>query len=107
MRRFLQISGLLITGQAVLWTIVATLSRRFSPRLDSIFQWFVLAYLPTIRVVELNGNYVGDSNIIVPIFYGVLLGIPIYGIVAAALVCLVERLIYRRSPGDAADSTRN
>jgi hypothetical protein len=91
MRRFLQLAGLLIAGQALLWTIVAGLSGWLSPRLDPIFEVFVFAYLPTIRVVELRGDYVGDSNIIYPIYYGVLLGIPIYGIIAAAAVCLIKR----------------
>jgi hypothetical protein len=62
-----------------------------SPRLDHIFEVFVFAYLPTIRAVELTGNYVNESNIILPIFYGVLLGIPIYGIVVASAVCLIKR----------------
>lgn len=90
MRKFLQIAGLLIVGQSLLWVIVARLSIWLSPRLDPIFEVFVLAYLPTIRLVELKGNYVGDSNIIKPIFYGVPLGILVYGIVAAAAVCLVR-----------------
>gem|GEM_PF-4058034 len=91
MRRFIKLAGLLTAGQALLWTIVAGLSIWLSPRLDPIFGVFVFAYLPTIRLVELRGNYVGDSNIIYPIFYGVLLGIPIYGIIAAAVVCLLKR----------------
>jgi len=91
MRRFLQLSGLLIAVQALLWTIVARLSFWLSPRLDPVFGVFVFAYLPTIRLVELTGNYVGCGNIIAPILYGVLLGIPIYGIVAAAAVCLIKR----------------
>jgi hypothetical protein len=70
---------------------VTFLSIRFSPRLNPIVKVFILAYLPTIRIVELRGNYVGEANIIYPIFNGVLLGIPIYGIVAAAAVCLIKR----------------
>lgn len=91
MRRFIRIAGLLITGQALLWIILGGLAVCFSPRLDHILEVFVFAYLPTIRAVELTGNYVGDSNIILPIFYGVLLGIPIYGIVVASAVCLIKR----------------
>ena len=90
MRRFTKLAGLLIAGQVLLWTIVGGLSIGLSPRLDAIFEVFVFAYLPIIRVVELRGSYVGDSNIIYPIFYGVLLGIPIYGIIAAATVCLLK-----------------
>jgi hypothetical protein len=91
MRRFTKLAGLLIAGQVLLWTFVGGLSISLSPRLDPIFEVFVFAYLPTIRIVELRGNYVGGSNIIYPIFYGVLLGIPIYGIIAAAAVCLLKR----------------
>ncbi|HEX7296322.1 MAG TPA: hypothetical protein VF251_11245, partial [Pyrinomonadaceae bacterium] len=71
--------------------IVAGLSTGFSPWFDPIFEVFVFAYLPTIRVVELTGHYVGESNIIYPIFFGVPLGILIYGIVGAAAVCLIKR----------------
>ena len=91
MRRFLQLAGLLIAAQALLWIIAAGLSTGFSPRLDPIFGVFVFAYLPTIKVVERMGNYVGDANIIYPIFFGVPLGILIYGIVGAAAVCLIKR----------------
>ncbi|HXQ37856.1 MAG TPA: hypothetical protein VN843_27865 [Anaerolineales bacterium] len=91
MWRFAKLAGLLIAGQVLLWTIVAGSGIWLSPMLDSIFEVFVFAYLPTIKLVELRGNYVGDSNIIYPIFYGVLLGIPIYGMVAAAAVCLLKR----------------
>jgi hypothetical protein len=52
---------------------------------------FVFAYLPTIKVIEQTGNYVGDSNIIYPIFFGVPLGILIYGLAVAAAVCLIKR----------------
>lgn len=86
MRRFIRIAGLLITGQAGFWIILGSFAIGFSPWLDFIFEVFVFAYLPTIRAVELTGNYVGGSNIIKPIFYGVLLGIPIYGIVGASAV---------------------
>jgi hypothetical protein len=91
MRRFIRIAGLLITGQALFWIVLGGLAVGFSPRLDHILEVFVFAYLPTIRAVELTGNYVGGSNIILPIFYGVLLGIPIYGIVVASAVCLIKR----------------
>lgn len=91
MSRFIRIAGLLISGQALFWIILGGLAVWLSPRLDHILEVFVFAYLPTIRAVELTGNYVGDSNIIYPIFYGVLLGIPIYGIVAAGAVYLVTR----------------
>jgi hypothetical protein len=90
MRRFLQLAGLLIAVQALLWTIVAGLGIWFSPRLDPLFEVFVFAYLPTIKVVERTGNYVGDANIIYPIFFGVPLGILIYGIVGAAAMCLIK-----------------
>ena len=91
MRRFLQLAGLLIAVQALLWIIVAGLSIGLSPRLDRIFEVFVFAYLPTIKIVELRGNYVGESNIIYPIFCGVPLGILVYGIFGAAAVCLIKR----------------
>ncbi len=91
MRRFIRIAGLLITGQILFWVILGSFAIGFSPRMDHILEVFVFAYLPTIRAVELTGNYVGDSNIIYPIFYGVLLGIPIYGIVVASAVCLIKR----------------
>lgn len=91
MRRFIKLAGLFIAGQALLWTIVAGLSIWLSPRLDPFFEVIVFVYLPTIRLVELRGPYVGDANIIYPIFYGVLLGIPLYGIIAAAAVCLLKR----------------
>jgi hypothetical protein len=91
MRRFFQLAGLLIAGQTLLWIIVAGLSIGFSPWLNPLLEAFVFAYLPTIRVVELRGHYVGGARIIEPLFYGVLLGIPIYGIVAAAAVCLIRR----------------
>jgi|SRR5690242_453469 len=91
MRRFIRIAGLLITGQALLWIGLGGLAVGFSPRLDRILEVFVFAYLPTIKAVELTGNYVGDANIILPILYGVLLGIPIYGIVVASAVCLIKR----------------
>ena len=71
--------------------ICSRLGIGLSPWLDPIFEVFVFAYFPTIKVVELIGNYSGGSNIIKPIFYGVLLGIPIYGIIAAGAVCLVKR----------------
>ena len=91
MRRFTKLAGLLILGQVLLWMIVGGLSIGLSPWLDPILEVFVFAYFPIIKVVELRGNYVGESNIIYPIFYGVLLGIPIYGIIAAAAVCLLKR----------------
>ena len=91
MRRFLRIAGLLITGQVLFWIILGSFAISFSPWLDHISEVFIFAYLPTIRVVELTGNYVGGANIIYPIFYGVLLGIPIYGIVVASAVCLIKR----------------
>ena len=91
MRRFIRLASLLIAVQALLWTIVGGLSIGLTPLLDRIFEVFVFVYLPTIKVVELRGNYVGGSNIIYPIFYGILLGIPVYGIVAAAAVCLIQR----------------
>jgi len=91
MRRFIRIAGLVITGQALFWIGLGGLAVSFSPRLDHILEVFLFAYLPTIRAVELTGNYVGGSNIIYPIFYGVLLGIPTYGIVAASAVCLIKR----------------
>jgi len=91
--RFIRIAGLLIIGQALFWILLGGLAIGFSPRLDHIFEVFVFVYLPTIRAVELTGNYVGDSNIIYPIFYGVLLGIPIYGIIVAFAVCLIRRVV--------------
>ena len=91
MKRFLKIAGLLITGQALFWLLLGTLAVGFSPRLDSVLEVFVFVYLPTIKAVELRGPWVGDSNIIIPLLYGVLLGIPLYGIVGAAAVCLVKR----------------
>jgi hypothetical protein len=91
MRRFIRIAGLLITGQVLFWIGLGGLAVGFSPWLDHILEVFVFVYLPTIRAVELTHNYVGDSNIILPIFYGVLLGIPIYGIVVASVVCLIKR----------------
>jgi hypothetical protein len=91
MRRFIRLAGLLIAGQALLWIIVGGLSLGLTPWLDPIFEVFVFAYLPTIRVVELTGHYVGESNIILPIFCGVPLGILIYGIVGAVAVCLIQR----------------
>jgi hypothetical protein len=91
MRRFLQLAGLLIAVQALLWIIVGGLSIWFSPLLDPIFGVFVFAYFPTIKVVARAGSYVGGSNIIYPIFLGVPLGILIYGLVGAAAVCLIKR----------------
>lgn len=91
MRRFLQLSGLFIAVQATLWTIIAVLGVWLTPRLDRVFEIFVFAYFPTITFVEQTHHYVGEANFIYPIFYGVLLGIPIYGIVAAALVCLITK----------------
>jgi len=91
MRRFIRIAGLLIIGQVLFWIILGSFTISFSPWLDRIFEVFVFAYLPMIRMVELRGNYVGGSNIIKPIFYGILLGIPIYGIVVASAVCLIKR----------------
>ena len=91
MRRFIRLAGLLIIGQVLFWIILGTFTVSFSPWLDHIAEVFVFAYLPTIRAVELTGNYVGGANIIYPIFYGVLLGIPIYGIVVASAVCLIKR----------------
>ena len=90
MRRFIRLAGLLIIGQVLFWIILGAFTVSFSPWLDHIAEVFVFAYLPTIRMVELRGNYVGGSNIIKPIFYGILLGIPIYGIVVAAAVCLIK-----------------
>lgn len=89
--RFIRLAGLLIAGQALFWIILGSFAIGFSPWLDHILEVFVFAYLPAIRAVELRGNYVGGSNIILPIFYGILLGIPIYGIVGAAAVCLIKR----------------
>ena len=80
-----------MAGQALFWIGLGGLAISFSPRLDHILEVFLFAYLPTIRAVELTHNYVGESNIILPIFYGVLLGIPIYGIVVASIVCLIKR----------------
>jgi len=91
MRRFIRIAGLLIIGQALFWIGLGGLAVSFSPWLNHIFEVFLFAYLPTIRAVELTCNYVGESNIVYPIFYGVLLGIPTYGIVAASAVCLIKR----------------
>ena len=91
MRRFIRIAGLLIIGQALFWIILGTFAISFSPYLDHVLELFLFVYLPTIRAVELRGYYVGGSNIILPIFYGVLLGIPIYAIVAASAVCLIKR----------------
>jgi len=91
MWRFIRIAGLLMIGQALFWIGLGGLAVSFSPRLDHILEVFLFAYLPTIRAVELTGNYVGESNIILPIFYGVLLGIPIYGIIVASAVCLIKR----------------
>ena len=91
MMRFIRIAGLLIVGQAVFLIFLGGLAVRFSPWLDHILEVFLFAYSPTIRLVELKGHYVGDSNIILPILYGVLLGIPIYAIVAASAVCLIKR----------------
>lgn len=91
MKRFIRIAGLLITGQVLFWIILGVLAVGFSPRLDHILEVFVFAYWPTIKAVELTGNYVGDSNIILPIFYGVLLGIPIYAIVVASAMCLTKQ----------------
>jgi hypothetical protein len=83
---------MLIIGQVLFWIILGSFTISFSPSwLDRIFEVFVFAYLPTIRMVELRGNYVGESNIIKPIFYGILWGIPIYGIVVASAVCLIKR----------------
>jgi len=91
MRRFIRIAGLLIIGQVLFWIILGSFTLSFSPWLDRIFEVFLFAYLPMIRMVELRGHYVGGSNIIKPIFYGVLLGIPIYGIIVASAVCLIKR----------------
>ena len=91
MRRFIRLAGLLIIGQALFWIILGSFAISFSPWLDHILEVFVFAYLPTIRMVELRGHYVGGSNIIKPIFYRILFGIPIYGIVVAAAVCLIKR----------------
>jgi hypothetical protein len=91
MWRFIRIAGLLIIGQLLFWIFLGGVAVGFSPWLDPIFEVFVFAYSPTIRVVELTHHYVGESNIILPIFYGVLLGIPIYGIVVALAVCLIKR----------------
>ena len=90
MRRFIRIAALLIAGQALLSIGLGGLAISFSPWLDHVFEVFVFVYLPTIRAVELTGNYVGGSKIILPIFYGILLGIPIYGIVVASAVCLIK-----------------
>ena len=91
MMRFLRIAGLFILGQTLLCIGLGGLAVGLSPWLDRIFEVFVFFYLPTIKAVEMRGNYVGGSNIILPIFYGVLLGIPIYGIVVASAVCLIKR----------------
>jgi hypothetical protein len=90
-KRFLKISGLLITGQLLFWLVLGSLAAGFSPRLDSLLEVFVFLYLPTIKAVELGGPWVGEANIIIPLLYGVLLGIPLYGIVGAAAVCLIKR----------------
>lgn len=90
MRRFIRLAGLLIVGQVLFWIILGTFTVSFSPWLDHIAEVFVFVYFPTIKMVELRGHYVGGSNIIKPIFYGILLGIPIYGIVVAAAVCLIK-----------------
>lgn len=91
MRRFIRLASLLIIGQLLFWIILGSFTVSFSPWLDRISEVFVFAYLPMIRIVELRGNYVGGSNIIKPIFYGVLFGIPIYGILVASVVCLIKR----------------
>lgn len=87
----MRLSGLLITVQASIWVILGTLADRFSPRLDHILEVFWSAYWPTINAVQLRGNYKGAASFFYPIFYGVLIGIPIYGIVGAAAVCLIKR----------------
>ena len=74
----------------MLWIILGSLAIGLSPRLDFL-EVLIFLYWPTIRAFELNGHYVGEANIIKPLMYGVLLGIPINGIIVAAAVCLVKR----------------
>lgn len=74
----------------MLWIILAPLAIWLSPRLDFL-EVLIFLYWPTIKAFELTGHYVGDANIIAPLLYGVLLGIPIYGIIVAAAVCLLKK----------------
>lgn len=90
MRRFIRLAALMITGQVLLWIILGPLAIWLSPRLDFL-EVLIFAYWPTIRLFELTGHYVGDANIIEPLLYGVLLGIPLNAIIVATAVCLIKR----------------
>lgn len=89
--RFLKLSALLIVVQFAFWVGLLGLVFGFSARLDKLLDVALLLYYPTIKFIEMQGHFVGDSNIIIPIYGGILLGIPVYGIVAAALVVLAKR----------------
>jgi hypothetical protein len=98
--RFIRNAALFIGGQLLLWTILAGFGIGLSPLLDSILEPFIFAYYPTILLVDRFGHFVGCSNIILPIFYGILLGIPIYGLVAAAAISVVSSLKGRHQPSE-------
>ena len=92
MMRFIRNAGLLIAGQLLIWIFLGGVGAGLSPWLDRILEPFIFAYYPTILLVERFGHFVGGSNIILPIFYGILLGIPIYALVAAAAISVISSL---------------
>jgi len=89
---FLKYVGILIVIQSILWFLVVGIPPYFeSPVPDSIFTAVVIAYFPSVWLVEGLGHFTGEAKIIEPIFLGVPIGIALYSLIFALILARLRR----------------
>ena len=95
-KRLIKTAGLLLACQVLFWLIVGGLSIWLSSRMSGVLTACFFAYAPTILLVDLLTNYVGNDNIIIPLYLGIVIGIFLYSIIGALVLTAVRARRDRR-----------
>jgi len=79
----------LAIGAQILILIVVILIVAISGR-DFMFVPLVFLYAPTITLVLALGDFTGESRMILPMFYGIPLGVLVYGIAIGRILSYLK-----------------
>ena len=88
MKTFFKYFGLALALQVLLLVLCGLVTSASGPAFESL----VLIYEPLILLILKIGNYHGEASMIVPVLFGVPLGIFVYSVVAGGLAVAIRKL---------------
>jgi hypothetical protein len=81
MKPFIKVAAIAVSVQVALCIVLGLLTYMLSPGADSLAGSILYIYYPTVYSIWKIGYFAGESNMFMPIFLGVPLGIFVYGLI--------------------------